>query len=209
MASVLKIKDSAGNWISVPAIKGEKGEDGVSPEASVEKSGKVATITITDASGTTTAQVSDGNDGQDGQDGDPGAAAGFGTPSATITDNTPGTPEVIITASGEDTAKVFSFNFKHIKGDRGFTPEKGTDYFTDDEIEEIEEEVKEAVIDDMKWSDIKSKPFVSIGANLQVQSGVLSVQTTDAMEADNTKPITSKGTYVVVGNIDSLLEALL
>lgn len=40
-----------------------RGSDGYSPEAAVSKSGKVATITIKDKSGTTTAAVSDGEDG--------------------------------------------------------------------------------------------------------------------------------------------------
>lgn len=85
--SVLKIKDSQGNWQSVSAIKGDKGDtgsqgpqgiqgiqgpagqngtngtngqDGFSPSASVSKSGSVATISITDKVGTTTATISDG-----------------------------------------------------------------------------------------------------------------------------------------------------
>ena len=37
-----------------------KGEDGFSPTATVEKVGKVATITITDTNGTTTATIKDG-----------------------------------------------------------------------------------------------------------------------------------------------------
>ena len=44
---------------------GAPGADGFSPTASVSKSGKVATITITDKNGTTTTQVSDGADGTD------------------------------------------------------------------------------------------------------------------------------------------------
>lgn len=48
--------------------KGDKGEDGFSPTATVTKAGKVATITITDKNGTTTAQISDGVDGQGSDD---------------------------------------------------------------------------------------------------------------------------------------------
>ena len=44
---------------------GAPGADGYSPTASVSKSGKIATITITDKNGTTSAQVSDGADGTD------------------------------------------------------------------------------------------------------------------------------------------------
>lgn len=44
-----------------------------------------------------------------------GEAAGFGTPTATIDANT-GTPSVEVTASGPDTAKVFSFAFHNLRG---------------------------------------------------------------------------------------------
>jgi len=57
-----------GEWVNtdVPATgpegpEGPQGPDGYSPSASVTKSGSVATITITDKSGTTTASVSDGD----------------------------------------------------------------------------------------------------------------------------------------------------
>ena len=79
--SILKIKDDGNQWIDIPTIKGDKGDtgatgsqgpkgdagaDGFSPVATVSKSGKVATITITDKNGTTTAQISDGEDGSEG-----------------------------------------------------------------------------------------------------------------------------------------------
>ena len=71
--------------------------------------------------GTTTATITDG---QNGQNGAPGAAAGFGTPSATVDANV-GTPSVSVSASGPDTAKVFSFAFSNIKGDTGATGPQG------------------------------------------------------------------------------------
>ena len=52
-----------------PGDPGEPGEDGYSPSASVSKNGNVATISITDKNGTTTATISDGEDGTDGDDG--------------------------------------------------------------------------------------------------------------------------------------------
>ena len=39
-------------------------------------------------------------------------------------------------------------------------------------------------------------------------NNVLKVNTTDVAEEDNTLPITSAGTYVIVGNIDSLLQSI-
>ena len=59
-----------------------------------------------------------GDIGPQGPKGSTGAAAGFGTPTATI-DNATGVPSVTITASGEDTAKVFAFAFKNLKGAKG------------------------------------------------------------------------------------------
>lgn len=52
--------------------------------------------------------------------GDTGDAAGFGTPEASIpAGDTVGTPTVTVTATGPNTAKVFSFAFSHLKGDKG------------------------------------------------------------------------------------------
>lgn len=61
---------------------------------------------------------------QGGSGGAPGAAAGFGTPTATV-DNTTGTPSVQVTASGPDTAKIFAFAFSGLKGETGPTGPKG------------------------------------------------------------------------------------
>ena len=60
-----------------------------------------------------------------GATGAQGAAAGFGTPTASVT-NTVGTPSVTVTASGSNTAKVFNFAFTNLKGDRGATGPAGT-----------------------------------------------------------------------------------
>ena len=54
-----------------------------------------------------------------------GTAAGFGDPVATVDGNT-GTPSVKVTASGPDTAKVFTFTFKNLKGAKGAKGDPGT-----------------------------------------------------------------------------------
>lgn len=77
---------------------GIDGDDGYSPTASVSKSGKTATITITDKNGTTSAQVEDGTDGTDGIDGV--------SPTVTITPITGGHRITITDADGTETADV-------------------------------------------------------------------------------------------------------
>lgn len=62
--------------------------------------------------------------GPEGPAGPTGAAAGFGTPTATVDANV-GTPAVEITATGDDTAKVFAFAFSNLKGKPGAAGAKG------------------------------------------------------------------------------------
>ena len=59
-----------------------------------------------------------------GPKGDAGASAGFGTPTASINNST-GTPSVVISASGSNTAKIFNFEFKNLKGSQGEKGETG------------------------------------------------------------------------------------
>lgn len=51
--------------------------------------------------------------------------------------------------------------------------------------------------------------IVTVGKNLSItEDGVLSVDTTDNAEQDNTKPITSAGVNLVVGNINAILAII-
>ena len=46
------------------------------------------------------------------------------------------------------------------------------------------------------------------GETLTLKDGVLSVNTTNDMEQDNTLPITSAGVFATVGNIEALLKTI-
>ena len=67
---------------------GAPGQDGFSPSASVAETGTGAKITITDKTGTTTAEIKNGKDGAPGEKGDTGATGPQGAPGKdyTLTD---------------------------------------------------------------------------------------------------------------------------
>lgn len=94
--------------------KGVKGDDGFSPSAKVEQTASGATISITDKSGTTTANVTNGTDGGPG----PAGTTPVVTATATV-DNSTGTPAVEVTKTGTDEAPAFNFAFSNIKGADG------------------------------------------------------------------------------------------
>ena len=52
-----------------------------------------------------------------------------------------------------------------------------------------------------------SMPY-EIGPGLKVESGVLSVDTAGAEEADNTRPVTSDAVHRELGDVEDLLSAL-
>nr|DAN14824.1 MAG TPA: structural protein [Caudoviricetes sp.] len=80
-------------------------------------------FTFTKSDGTNaTFTVKNGSKGSTGAN---GTSAGFGTPTASIDDNI-GTPSVTVTASGSNTAKVFNFAFKNLKGNTGATGTRGS-----------------------------------------------------------------------------------
>jgi|GEM_PF-6066360 len=51
-------------------------------------------------------------------------------------------------------------------------------------------------------------PKFTIGNGLKLENNVLSVDTADVVEEDNTKPVTSAAVYTEIGNIEALLSIL-
>lgn len=115
------------------------GTPSVEVNATGEDTAKVFSFAFHNLKGETGAKGDPGQDGAQGPKGDKGdtgpagAAAGFGTPTAEIDANT-GTPEVIVTADGEDTAKAFHFQFKNLKGPKGDTGAPGQGGLTAAEV---------------------------------------------------------------------------
>ena len=106
--------------IGTTALYGPKGEDGFSPIANVSKSGNITTISITDANGTTTADITNGQDGVNGQD---GAAATITV--GTVTTGAAGSSATVVN-SGTSSAAVFDFSIPQgAKGDTGSTGATG------------------------------------------------------------------------------------
>lgn len=81
-------------------------------------------------------------------------------------------------------------------------------------LEEIEkngvsdEQIATAVEKYMDENPIDTGVQFETDATLTLKDGVLSVNTTDQMEQDNTLPITSAGVYATVGNIEVLLKTI-
>ena len=101
---------------------GQDGADGFSPTATVTKSGKTATISITDKNGTTTQTVSDGEDGHNGTNGTNGAD-GF-SPTASVT-KSGGVATITITDKNGTTTETVSDGQNGTNGQDGAAGQDG------------------------------------------------------------------------------------
>lgn len=126
------LPNESDEWVLMKNVSGgSNGVDGknCTIQSIVETDeGNVVTFAWTDDDGTIvtdTMTVLNGVDGSKGDTGLTGTAAGFGTPTATVDANV-GTPSVTVTSSGANTAKVFNFAFKNLKGQPGTNGTNGT-----------------------------------------------------------------------------------
>lgn len=143
--------------------------------------------------------------GPKGDKGDTGTSAGFGTPTATVGTSS-GTPTVTVTASGDDTAKVFNFAFDGLKGEKG---DKG-DNATTTEVATTSENGLMSYEDKSKLDGIAAGAQVNQNAFSQLSIGETTIAAAEATDTvsliaganititpnaeDNSVTITSKDT---------------
>lgn len=72
----------------------------------------------------------------------------------------------------------------------------------------ISDDIGAAVKEYLKENPIEGGVDFETDATLTLENGVLSVNTADVVEADNTLPVTSAAVNVTVGNINALLETI-
>ena len=151
---VVTITNPAGEKsVTIKGDKGDtgpKGDAGISPTATVTQTSSGARITITDAGGTTTANINNGSKGDKGDKGDAGVS-----PTVNVTQTSSGARITITDAGGTTTANISNGS----KGDTGATgpagpagatPIKGTDYFTQADIDDM----VDAVISELNNADV-------------------------------------------------------
>ena len=75
------------------------------------------------------------------------------------------------------------------------------------ELDKVNSDIGTAVAEYLKDNPIKGTEFET-DETLTLKDGILSVNTADIVEQDNTLPITSAAVHTTVGNIEALLSAI-
>ena len=111
---------------------------------------------------------------------------------------------------------------KTVKGDPGKDGKSAYEYAKDFGYTGTEEEFAELMANGVSEEDIQDavEKYLEenppsgggvdfeIDSTLKLKDGILSVNTTNDMEQDNTLPITSAGVFATVGNIEALLKTI-
>lgn len=110
--------EAAGFGVPVITVDDTTGTPSATVEASGPDTAKVFTFAFSGLKGEAGPQGQQGPQGVTGERGPQGTAAGFGEATASVDEST-GVPDVTVSTSGPDTAKVFNFQFSGLKGETG------------------------------------------------------------------------------------------
>lgn len=211
--------------------KGEPGEPGQSPTHKWIGT----TLHITSASGTSSADLK-GEKGDEGTPGKGLTILDYyetlAALKAAVSSPSPGDAYGVgaeepydIYIYGKDSGWV---NNGHLQGVDGETPVKGVDYWTEEDkqgiiddviaqIPDVTDEVDaytdllgdlEATVNAMSDSSGGGSSAVITDETLKTENGVLKVNTTDVIEADNDLPVTSAAVYAEFAAIEALLKTI-
>jgi len=81
---------------------------------------------------------------------------------------------------------------------------KGEGIAYDNTVSGIDATTVQGAIDKLSGGNVDFQ----VDETLKLENGILSVNTTNDMEQDNTLPITSAGVFATVGNIEALLKTI-
>lgn len=110
--------EAAGFGVPVITVDDTTGTPSATVEASGPDTAKVFSFAFSGLKGETGPRGEQGPQGETGTQGPQGTAAGFGEATASV-DSSTGVPDVTVSTSGPDTAKVFNFQFSGLKGETG------------------------------------------------------------------------------------------